>query len=193
MILPSDVPMIEFLERVELADSKLLDRLFYNKYKTTSRRLKKLCEDKVLYRCRDVDTKGYVYGAKPFIKSPSLCKQIRHKNKRNEFYLKLIEDPDVEILSVYTEQPLLNLRADIVFELLYKGKPYNLIVEVETGCKKADITKYNYLFYSNKWQEYFNTKPIVVWVMNETPADKAIYYPYRWVKWDLECYKEIFK
>lgn len=193
MIMREDEEAIKFISALEVVDTRVIHALgIYKDRKTMCRRLTKLYELKMIYRMRSVGYSGYFYGIKPFVKQPYMMRQYRHKMKRNELYLMMINDPDVSDLNFYTEQKIEDLRADGIIIGKYKGKEFTFILECETGSKLADLRKYDNLFYRGEWKGWLPNRPKIVWLMDQEIKEYVIYYPYVQIKWDLSDYGKLW-
>lgn len=174
MIIDIDREMLQFLDHFRVANSRQLER-FYKDKATCLRRLKKLYDDGVLQRIRDFDTMGYLYSTRAFPTRGRL-QQIRHYNMRTSFYFHLL-DLGAEVEFVECEKQMAEITADAIMSVLYNGCRYYIYLECETGSKRANLAKYDNVYYSHEWKTHFKREPIVVWHMDQKII-KKLNYPF---------------
>lgn len=168
MVLDRDQKALDFIETFKIATSKQVSDIVYNNIDIANRRLKKLTDDKLLYRIYNPIGLGYVYSINK-IKS---TKQLRHKLLRNEFYFKLLE-LGVTITNILVEPQYGSLRPDMLVQFTYNYRNYAYLIEVECSNNTIDTNKYNN-WWLMEYKQYLKV-PIPVLYVTEKRVNKARY------------------
>lgn len=178
----------EFVTMFKLVKIEQAARLSYDgKYQICCNRLRKMKEDGIIYAKKNVFEQGTLYCDSP----RRNLKQYYHYMIRNEAYLKFREE--TEINEVDVEPTFGSVQADMVLIGFYKGKRYFYLVEVDTEAKnRIDYDKYNN-FFIKEWREYFNRKPIVLYVTNLEVKKEKANYDFQVVKEDLSNLIEVLE
>lgn len=188
MLTERDKVAISFIEQFKMVTPKQVNEIAYNNQKVCYKRLNKLYTDKLLYRADNVIERGYIYSAKRI----RTLKNWTHNKIRTDFYLRLREITVIEDLHV--EELYGSIQPDLLVYCTYKGMEYFFSVEVETRQNHSQINydKYNNYFL-REYKEYFEQKPVVVYVTDKKVDDEKIRFNYVHVKSDLSNFIDIFK
>lgn len=168
MIQERDEIMLEWLSQFKMATPMQINQLFYNNLDACYRRLRKLHQDGIIKRERNVIDKGWIY-CNQLSRS---TKQVKHCLIRNDFYIKLIDS--CEIVDCIVGRKYDDVIPDGVFVCRKDGKIIRILLEVETqrNSHAINIDKYN-SFFLEDYSKHFKTKPLVVYVTNKKMPGKC--------------------
>lgn len=162
MVTARDQKALDFIELFDTVTPKQVSAEVYGSINVANNRLIRMTRDKVLFRMKNGYDGGYVYSIKP-IRS---IRQYRHKKLRTDFY-QTMRDKGAVFTRIEVEKRYGSIKPDAVMEYDYKGNHYFILLEVELRAGSVDYKKYEQFFIS-EWKEYFNYKPIVVYVTDKT-------------------------
>lgn len=168
MIQERDEIMLEWLSQFKMATPSQINQLFYNNSDTCYRRLRKLSDDKIIKKTKNVIDKGIIYCTE-FARS---TKQMQHCLTRNDFYIKLINS--CEVIDSIIGRNYDGVIPDGVFKCRKNGKVVRFLLEVETqrNSHAINIDKYNNFFLED-YRKHFQEKPLVVYVTNKKMPSKC--------------------
>lgn len=186
MILQRDETVLDWLHSFKVATSKQINSIEYFDINICNRRLKKMCENKILFRIKNPYHLGYIYSTEQIRN----VKQLRHKLLRNEFYLALKQFSKIDFIEI---EPLQyeGLKPDAVFGCLYQSKYYLFFVEIETSHNTINVEKYNNFFIEHYKNHFGTFEPTVVYVTNKHISKKA-YFRYKQINLDLSNIANLF-
>jgi len=190
MILERDEKMLEWLSQFKMATPAQINYLFYNNTDTCYRRLRKLHEDKIIKRFKNTIGLGWVYCTE----LGRSTKQVQHCLTRNDFYIKLIDTCGIDnIKDVLIGRKYEHVIPDGYFKVVYNGKIYRFLLEVETerNAHAINIDKYNEYFLSD-WRKDFNAKPTVIYVTNKKLPSKCS-FSYKILNPHLDNFDQIWR
>lgn len=161
VITDRDKMIKEFLEEVQIADTKTLHSLFFTNttMRNCQKRLKQLVDIRFIKVYRENMLSQNVYYAK------YKPKNIPHKIVFSQLLSKLKQD-NIEVLKYRTPFKIDNVIADglIVIRLNDEVKIY--FVEVER-TKNLNVKKYEELYYQNKYKEKFPIMPSILCITDK--------------------------
>lgn len=160
-----DEKIIDFLTSYKCATTSTMATLFFNgSSRPCSRRLQNLREH------------GFINSTQEFV-----SKEMIHYTNRKPTQLKhsclvtslLSEFKKLEcdILKDKVEFKVGNIRSDLFIAIKHNNNNYIFLVEV-CNTKKFDLKKYNKLYDSNYWREYFPVFPNILVISNK-PVDNS--------------------
>ena len=155
MITARDKKIMSFLKEVSVADTKSVAILFFNNgLRRCQQRLKLLCEHKYIKSFREDVHSQYIYyiNRKP--------KNWRHKIVFSKM-LAILELKGVNILKYKTPLKINDVIADGFIAININGINKIYFVEIDI-TKYFDLNKYMYLYFSDKWKEYFPVFPSII-------------------------------
>lgn len=155
-----DKDIIEFLKNVIVADTTTLYKIFFSDccgLRTCQERLTKLVKTGYLKRFRETYFNEYIYYIH---KKPT---SYLHKIVFSQLVGKLKEQ-NIEIIKYKTPLKLFNVIADGF--IVYKSNGIKMAFVEAERTKYFNEDKYNQLYYSRKWKEYFNEFP-EVWIITD--------------------------
>lgn len=187
MILERDEKMLEWLSQFKMATPTQINHLFYNNSDACYRRLRRLHEDKIIKRFKNTVGLGWVYCTE----AARSTKQLQHCLTRNDFYIKLLEVSEVK--DVLIGRKYANVIPDGYFKVVYKGRLYRFLLEVETerNAHAINIDKYNNYFLSD-WKKDFAAKPTIIYVTNKKIPKKCS-FNYKILDPKLENFNDIWE
>ena len=155
-----DQKIIEFLNEFKIAKVTTLQKLFFPSLRAAQMRLIKLHQAKILKRIRDPYSFEYMY----FVNRKPV--QIEHSLKISDTIAEMSRIVDIAIMQ--SEYTIENIRADALIGYIYKEKKYVAFLEVELSYNnlKKKIDKYEKLYASEKWKNYFPNFPKLILVTN---------------------------
>lgn len=188
MVTDRDRLTLDWLEKFRQATAEQLNRIAYNNMPICWKRLRRLYDDGLLYRERNVYDKGYIYSTNRI----RTTKQFAHDYIRNEFYFKLAACSKIDTCMV--EKVFGSIRPDGVFEVERNGEYYFFLLEVETNANRSTVNydKYN-TFFLKEWQKHFDYKPVVVYVTDKKIDDDRIHFDYTVLSTKLTDFTHIFR
>ncbi|OLS02866.1 hypothetical protein [Tissierella creatinophila] len=153
---------LKFIKKFKVATTDTIAELFYPNLVIARRRLKLLCDNKLIKRDRDHFTAQYYYYFKK-------TKQLKHKILLTDFYREL--NKTSEIVLFENEFRCENIIADGLAVYKINSQPYIVFIEIEISNKGIDIEKYENLYRSGKYKRYFPVFPSIIVI-----TDKKIPY-----------------
>lgn len=182
MITSKDRKVIDFIEKFKIATTDTMAELFYHNkedaeinpgltnIKTAQRRLRIICEANLLKREREHFTAQYYY----YIKKPV---QLRHSLILTNFYRELHKIAEIKYFEC--EYICDNVRADGLVAYILKGINYVAFVEVQIANTPLDIGKYEVLYKSGNYKNYYplnklRTFPQLVAITNKSIPESNI-------------------
>ena len=181
-----DKEIIQFLKDFKCASTSTLNKLYFsnnNSVRSCQRRLKLL------------ETWGYIKGYQENVisekwyyirKKPT---NFKHALKLSEFIGEL-KAHGIELIKHKTPFKISNLIADSFIAIRYNNKNYIYFVEVEMGTKSFNNQKYDDLYMSRKYKDYFPIFPTVVVIANSKVKINDNYKVIN-IKLDLNNLKDI--
>lgn len=155
-----DKQIIQFLKEVSVADTKSLSIIFFNSgLRRCQQRLKLLCEYRYIKSFREDVHSQYIYyvGRK--------TKNWQHKIVFSQLLAKLYYK-GINILKYKTPLKVNDVIADGFIAININGVNKIYLVEVDI-TKYFDLNKYMYLYFSDKWKEYFPVFPSILAISNK--------------------------
>lgn len=149
-----DNEIIEFLNKVVVADTSTINILFFNSLRACQQRLKLLCEYNYLRCFRPTQLSQNIFYLK---KKP---KSWKHKLIFSSF-MGHLKSNGIEILKYKTPLPIGDIIADGFLALNINGFNKLYFVEGE-NTKYFNTDKYLNLYYSRKWKEIFPVFPSII-------------------------------
>lgn len=153
-----DKRVIKFIEDNKTATTNTIADIFYPCLRVAQHRLKLLTENKVLKRHRDNYTSQYYY----YIRKP---KQVRHSLLVTDFYNELNKIAKIELFK--TEFTIEDIRADAFIAYEINNKKRIAFLEVQISNAPLDVEKYEKLYKSRKYKNYFPAFPVIIAVTNK--------------------------
>ena len=171
MVTERDSKALEFIQHFGMVTTKQVDRLVYNQFNVCNNRMKKLCDDKIIKRKKNVYGMGFIY----YDRHKISMVQYKHYMVRNEMYLKMIDEGCV-FEQIIVDRQLGSVRPDAVYKYKTKeDKSYFVFVEVELQITAADVGKYN-RYLQGEYLEHCGSMPLVVYVTDK--VIKGALYPH---------------
>lgn len=160
-----DMKVINFIKEFKMASTSTIARLFFPSKATAEKRLRKLVDNRKLFRTRETILDEYVY----YIKRPT---NIKHCLMIAEVYSKLMTDSNIQVIKCKREYEIKfrakTLRTDLM--AVIRTKDNKLIpILIEIDLTKAYKDKYTEYITSKYYQQKFPTIPVIVVVSNRTP------------------------
>lgn len=185
-----DKPAYEFLSKFRMAKLSQINRVCYNHYMSCCHRMAKLADDKVIFKRKNPLEQGVLYGFEK-INLRSL-RNYFHTMAVNETYIAFLEHTEVQ--EVYVEKIYGKVQVDMYIKGIYNGEPYAYMVEVETDRNggNPNYDKYNH-FLISAWREFFDVKPVVLYVTNKKIDKVKIGYMYKVIDMKLNNFSEMLK
>lgn len=166
IITQRDRKVIEFIEAMNCVSTKTIYELFYPSLRVAQNRLKLMTENKIVKRDRDHLTSQYYY----YINNKP--KQVHHNLLLANFYKELSKKATIEVFK--KEFVIEDIRPDALVIYTVNGKSYIAFVEIELS-NQPDIPKYEALFKSGKYKEYFKgVFPLIYYVTDKTIPDTKL-------------------
>lgn len=182
-----DREILEFIDKFYCVTTTHIMKEFYNNQSQsrflTNRKMTKLYKNKQIKRDREL-FEDYVYYSKK-------SSQQQHHLIVADFYFKLMEY-DGRLLQYDVEVVMEGLRPDAVVKYDLNGDIYLFCVEVHISNNKPDIMKYEQLYISGKYKQYFEWFPIVVFISNKKVSFENSKLPFIKIQTDLSDYEKIF-
>lgn len=178
IITDRDRRIINYIEKVKYATTKNIAELFFNNgsknyYILAINRLKKLVSyGKIKSKPASINKHGRpmtIYFLDGDISKNNFKHALALANLSAE-----LEKNDVNILSIEVEKYLgKKVRTDAVYKVRYNGKNRLFIVEFDI-TKAFTITKYEYLYKSEEWKDYFKKFPRIVSISDSKPKKSSM-------------------
>lgn len=159
-----DKEVIEFIQDNKAATTETIKELFYPSLRVAQNRLKLMYDNKLLQRDRDYYTSQYYY----YIKKPV---QARHCLLLTDFYRHLSSMAQIEIFE--KEFTIENIRPDALVAYRYANRNYIAFVEIELS-NTPNIEKYEKLYKSGKYKDYFPVFPLIYYVTDKKIPDTKL-------------------
>lgn len=187
MVTERDRLALDWLEMFRTATAEQINKVAYNNMQVCWKRLRKLKEDGLVYRERNIYDTGYVFSTNRI----RTLKQFNHDYIRSEFYFKLAAHSTISICMV--EKVFGSIRPDAVFEVTCEGECYYFLVEVETNANRSTVNyeKYN-KFFLKEWEQYFYQEPTVIYVTDKKIDNTKIRFEHRVLSTKLDNFAHIF-
>lgn len=163
-----DKEIKKFLSNVGVCDTRTIHTLFFvgTTTRNCQKRLKQLCDIKFIKAYRENVISQNVYYSK------SKPKNIAHKIVFSKLLAEL-KQQDIEVLKYRCPFKIGDVIADGLIVAKDRGKVKIYFVEVER-TKKLNIDKYEALYYSRKWKEFFPVMPGILCITDrKTNTDHA--------------------
>lgn len=168
-----DKQILAFIKEYKIANTSTIARLYFPSIATCEKRLRKLCDNRLLNRYRDNILTEYVYykGSRPT--------NIKHSLAISRVYSLLATEYQVLKCKREYEIKYKNklIRSDLMAIVKLNNKIVPILFEIELS--KAYDNKYSDYIQGNYWQQLFGEKPIVVVISNRTPKSSI---PLHWYK-----------
>lgn len=165
-----DNQIIEFLKKCP-CDSFTIHDVFFSEIsqRVCNERLKKLFDGQIVKRTREDVIRPYTYY---MTKKPKL---LEHCNCVAKTYLWLLKN-DYKILTYHTELLIGNVRPDVIYKIKKNNKEGYLFVEVELSNNNVNkkVQKYEELYTSDKYKDYFERMPKILYFANRTVSNKYL-------------------
>ena len=178
IITDRDRLIINYIDKVKYATTKNIAELFFNTgsknyYINAINRLKKLVSyGKIKSKAITTNKHGRpmtIY----FIEGDIDKSNIKHALALANLSAALVVN-NVDILSLQSEVYIgKKIRADAIYKVNYNGKNRLFVVEFDI-TKKFTITKYEYLYKTEEWREYFKKFPRIVSISDNKPKKSNI-------------------
>lgn len=157
-----DKNIIQFLKDFKCATTSTINKLYFssnNSLRSCQRRLKYLEQWGYIkgYQESVISEKYWYCNRKP--------KNIKHALKLSEFVGEL-KSHNIELVKHKTPFKISNIIADSFMAIRYNNKNHIMFIEVEMGTKGFNNEKYEELFISRKYKDYFPVMPTVVVIAN---------------------------
>lgn len=162
-ITPRDLAIVEFLDTVGVADTTTINMMFFNNsVKACKNRMKPIYDAGLVKRIdRKYLNQEHIYYTK---KKP---KQLEHKLLFSRFVAKL-KNQGAEIIKIKTPFILGDVIADGFITYQINDTIRVALVEVENQKTfKSSMKKYEKLYRSMLWRNYFNFFPNIIVISNE--------------------------
>ena len=183
-----DYKILEFLEEVEVAETRTIQKLFFSCLRSTQDRLKKLVDH------------GYLRVYRPDILSQNIYylkrKPINWKHKI--VFSQLLGELSILGVQVHKYKTPYSFEltdgrviADGIVVFTLKGELYIWLVEVERSNKKLDKGKYERLYYSRKLEQLFPFNPTIVCITDKKIETKHDFLKIKACKLDLSNIYEL--
>lgn len=188
MVTDRDKVALDFITQFNMVTASQADKIAYNNIKIAYNRLNRLHQDKLIYKTKNTVNKGFIYSTERV----RTLKQFMHCYIRTEFYLHLKEIS--EVYAVVVDKNFGSIRPDLLISCMYNNSPYHFAVEVETNANHSSVNyeKYNNFFLA-EYRNYFNVKPIIIYVTDKNIDSSKIHFEYRHIKTDLSNFEEVFR
>jgi len=158
LITERDERVLEFLEELKVARASILHELFYPSYRVAARRLFALYKEGFLKRDRvPGQYEFYYYIAKP--------KQVKHALLVSDTYAYLHRTTTLHEFVV--EPSIGDVRPDAVAAYERDGTKEIAFIEVELSNKGLNLEKYEHLYISGVWKDYFPVFPKILAVTDK--------------------------
>ena len=159
-----DMKVINFVKEFKAVSASTIARLYFPSLATAERRLRKLVDNKKLYRSRDNILSEYIY----YTKKPT---NIKHCLKIAEVYSLLTTNNDIQLIKYKREYEIKyrnkSLRADLMAVIKSNGKLLPVLIEID--LTKAYNNKYTEYINSKHYQQLFPIVPKIIVISNRTP------------------------
>lgn len=159
-----DYKVIEFIKEFRIASASTIARLYFPSLATAERRLKKLVDNRKLYRTRDDVISEYVY----YTKKPT---NIKHSLMIADIYSKLATNKDIQLIKCKREYEIKfrakTLKADLMAVIKSNNKLVPILIEID--LTKAYKDKYTEYINSKYYQQKFPIVPKLIVISNRTP------------------------
>lgn len=159
-----DYKVIEFIKEFRIASASTIARLYFPSLATAERRLKKLVDNRKLYRTRDDVISEYVY----YTKKPT---NIKHSLMIADIYSKLAINKDIQLIKYKREYEIKfrakTLKADLMAVIKSNNKLVPILVEIDLTKSYKD--KYTEYINSKYYQQLFPMVPKIICISNRTP------------------------
>lgn len=162
-----DIKILEFLKEVNVADTETLSILFFNgSIRRCNQRLKILKDHKKIKCFRDniLSPNIYYIGRKPA--------NWKHKIVFSQL-LGVLQLNNIKILKYRTPFICGSVIADGFIAISIDGVNKIYFVEVER-TKNLDTDKYETLYYSRKWKEFFPVMPSILCVSDKKASKSNV-------------------
>lgn len=159
-----DMKVINFIKEFKMASTSTIARLFFPSKATAEKRLRKLVDNRKLFRTRETILDEYVY----YIKRPTNSK---HCILIAEIYSKLATNKDIQLIKYNREYEIKfrtkSLRTDLMAVIKSNGKLIPILIEID--LTKAYKDKYTEYINSKYYQQKFPMIPKIIVISNRTP------------------------
>lgn len=134
-----DDKILEFFKKGFVADTFLINDIFFHNEKSCNRRLLQLYENELLKRGRKDQHHPYIYYHR------RLPDDLQHSLLKSKLYA-LFKKSELTLIDYHQNYPLINFNADLVFIVEYEGTRILILGDVST--RRA--------FYPDKYEKLFN-------------------------------------
>jgi hypothetical protein len=181
-----DKEILAFIDKFHCVTTTHIMKVFYPHQNQarflTNRKMNKLIKNNLIKRDRELFN-DYVYYCKK-------TQQQLHHLIVADLYIKFLECQG-KLLDFDLEVNCSNIRPDAIVKYELNGDIYLFCFEVHLSNNKADIIKYEELYLTGKYKNYFEWFPIVIFI-----SDKKVNYegklPMIIIKTDLSDFDKIF-
>lgn len=179
VITDRDKKIKEFLEVVKVADTQTISILFFNNsLRGSQKRLKQLTEIKYIKCFRPSIIEQNIYYSK---NKPT---NYPHKIAFSKLLAKLKLN-GIELLKYKCPYKIGDIISDGLIVIRKNDKVQIYFVEAER-TKKLNIDKYQELYYSRKWKEFFPIMPSILCISDKNINTKHEVLEIKKCKWNLE-------
>lgn len=175
-----DLDIINFLEEYRIASTSTLQYLFFPSLRSCQIRLKTLYENKKINRARLTMNNDYIY----YVKKPY---GITHDLLVTEFYRELMKNSTV--LNWAIQRKIGNIIPDAIFAFKIGDRQRLGVLEVEISHKGFDFEKYETMYRTGAYKEFFPIFPTVYVVGKNIKTPKISQIKYVVIKTDLSDFR----
>lgn len=165
ILMERDKQIIQYISEFKVANAIDIQKLWWKDSNSNActKRLQKLCQYGYLKAYRQYVQQPYLYYKN------RLPINLKHDLFVQKAYVKYATDIDINIVKYKKEYAIDKNRCDLYLLIRNKqGQLKDILIEVQIN-HMAYENKYDYLFIGNKWNQYFNSRPIVVVFSNRQP------------------------
>lgn len=158
LVTERDQRIVDFLDTMKVAKSSQIQRIFFRGSSQAkilcNRRMLRMYKGKVVKRDRAFINTEFIYYRKKIA-------QVDHSLYVTEFYAQLT-GLNGEVIVYEVEKDFDIMRPDAAIDYLYKGKVYQLFLEVHLSTLPFNQQKYEDFYSTGRWRNNYDVFPRII-------------------------------